>query len=247
MELLTVMAVIGILAALVVPMMASLKTANNITKAAADIASGLEKARAYAIANNTYAWAGFYEEDGSQASTVPAAPGVGRIVLDLVASDDGTCIYNSAAVIAAPTTAAALTPGQLEQIAPLVKISNMHLAVYADGSGAGATFDTRPPIGANPNGARIGNISTSTGTSPPAGSVTTFTYPLAGATQYTFSYAIQFSPRGEARVDNITYPIEPNIEIGIQDTHGDVMDATNKNPVAIQVAGIGGNVIVYRK
>ena len=228
-------------------MIASLKTANDITKAAADIASGLEKARAYAIANNTYAWAGFYEEDGSQSSAVPAVSGIGRVVVALVASDDGTCIYNSATVMAAPATPAPLNPGQLTQIAPLIKTNNMHLAVYADGSGGGTTFDTRPPIGANPNNARIGSISSTTGASPAAASVTTFTYPISGKTQYTFAYAIQFSPRGEARVDNVTYPIEPNIEIGIQDTHGNVLDAVNKNPVAIQVAGIGGNVIVYRK
>lgn len=246
-ELLTVMAIIAILVALSVAAMTALKTAGDITKAASDISGALERARAYAITNNTYAWAAFYEEDGSQSSTQPATLGIGRIVVDLVASNDGTCIYNSTTVTANPTTSAPLNTGQLLQISPLLKINNMHLATFVDGSGGGSTFTTRPSIGPNPNNARIGNISTVGSTSPAAASVTTFPYPLTGTTQYTFSYAIQFSPRGEARVDNVTYPIQPNIEIGLQDTHGNSLDANSQNLVAIQVAGIGGNVTIYRK
>jgi len=238
-ELLTVMAIIAILVALSVAAMTALKTAGDITKAANDISGALEEARAYAIANNTYAWAGFFEEDGSQPSTQPATAGIGRIVVALVASNDGTCIYNSVAVTASPTTAAPLNPGQLLQIIPLFKINNMHLATFSDGSGGGNTFPTRPPIGSNE--ARIG------ATSPTLASVTTFPYPFVGSTQYTFTKAIQFSPRGEARVDNVTYSVQPNIEIGLQDTHGNALDANSQNLVAIQIAGIGGNVTNYRK
>jgi prepilin-type N-terminal cleavage/methylation domain-containing protein len=248
-ELLTVMAIVALLLSLAFPAVSALKTADDITKAANDVAGALERAQAYAMANNTYAWVGFYEEDNSRGSTTPATLGVGRIVIDLVASNDGTCIYNSPVVAANPTISSPLNTGQLLQIAPLIKINNTHFATFADGTGlaGGMAFSTRPAIGANPNNARIGNISGTVGASPEAASVTTFTYPLAGTTQYTFAYAIQFSPRGEALVDNIAYPIQPNIEIGVQDTHGNVIDAVSKNLVAIQVAGIGGKVIIYRE
>jgi Tfp pilus assembly protein FimT len=245
------MAIIVVLAALLVPAMTALKTSGDITKAANDISGALEEARAYAIANNTYTWAGFYEENGAQASTTPATLGTGRIVVDLLASNDGTSVYNSATIMANPTASAPLDATQLMQISPLLKINNMHLALYSDVSPPvtppGTTFSTRPTIGANPNNSRIGNISTPGSTSPTAASVTTFLYPLTGTAQYTFSFAIQFSPRGEARVDNDTYSIEPDIEIGLQDTHGTTLDAANQNPIAIQVAGIGGNVTIYRK
>jgi hypothetical protein len=124
-------------------------------------------------------------------------------------------------------------------VAQLLKINNMHLATFPDGSGGGTTFATRPAIGSNE--ARIGAAS------PTQGSLTTFPYPLAGAAQFTFTKAIQFSPRGEARVDNDTYSIQPNVEIGLQDTHGATVDTNSKNLVAIQVAGIGGNVTIYRQ
>ena len=248
-ELLTVMAIVALLVSLTFPAVNALKTADDITKASNDVAGALERAQAYAMANNTYTWVGFYEEDSSRGSTTPATLGVGRIVIDLVASNDGTCIYNSSTVAANPTVSSPLNTGQLVQIAPLIKINNAHLAAFADGTGVdgGMTFSTRPLIGANPNNARIGNISGTTGASPEAASVTTFTYPLAGTAQYTFAYAIQFSPRGEAVVDNVAYPIQPNIEIGMQDTRGNVVDAASKNLVAVQVAGIGGKVIIYRE
>jgi len=238
-ELLVVMAIIALLVGLSVPALTALKTAGDITKAASDISSAIEEARAYAIANNTYAWASFYEEDGSHSSTMPATSGIGRIVVALVAANNGTCVYNSATLLSNPTASAPLDTTQLLQIVPLLKINNMHLATYTDGGGGGNTFDTRPAIGTND--ARIG------ASSPNSATVTPFPYPFSGASQYTFLKAIQFSPRGEARIDNNTYPIQPNIEIGLQDTRGNTLDVNNKNPVAIQVAGIGGNVIIYRK
>ena len=69
----------------------------------------------------------------------------------------------------------------------------------------------------------------------------------AGAVQYAFVKVVQFSPQGEARINNSTstYSLQPAAEIGLRPTHGITVDATN--PVAIQFTGVGGNVEIYRR
>src|SRR5207237_9868246 len=94
-ELLVVVAIVAILMVLVAPAFTNIKNGNDITTAAYTIKGVLGQARTYAQANNTYAWVGFYEEDGSRASTNPATAGSGRLVLSIVASKDGTNIYRS--------------------------------------------------------------------------------------------------------------------------------------------------------
>src|SRR5213076_1448094 len=93
-ELLVVIGVIILLTALLTPAFTSLKSAGDVTSAAYTIKGVLEQARAYAMANNTYTWVGLYEEDGSQSSTNPPTPGVGRLVMSVVASKDGTTVYD---------------------------------------------------------------------------------------------------------------------------------------------------------
>src|SRR5437870_1726891 len=93
-ELLVVIGVIILLTALLTPAFTNLKRAGDVTSAAYTIKGVLEQARTYAMANHTYTWVGFYEEDASQPSTNPPTPGVGRLIMSIVASKDGTTVYN---------------------------------------------------------------------------------------------------------------------------------------------------------
>ncbi|MDD5263161.1 MAG: prepilin-type N-terminal cleavage/methylation domain-containing protein [Methylacidiphilales bacterium] len=243
-ELLTVIAIILVMMGILGPALIGLKKSGDITKAAADISGVLQNARTYATANNTYVWVGFFEEDITTSAT-PATQGTGRVVLSTVASKDGTMIYPSNI-----TTTTTLATSSLLQVGKLVKIDNMHLkkatagnATFPIGSGTGVTLDTRPYV--NTNGSpvwQIGDIDTGTGTT-----LAQFQYPLGGTTQYTFKTAIQFSPRGEARLNDITQSLQPILEIGLQPTHGTTVDANNKNVAAIQITGIAGNVKIYRR
>ena len=104
-ELVVVLAIIGILTAFILPVFANLKSANDLTSAAFTLKGVLEQARTYARVNNTYAWVGFYEEDGSSESVTPPIPGNGRLVLSTVASLDGTTVYGSAPGPIDPTQA----------------------------------------------------------------------------------------------------------------------------------------------
>src|SRR6476469_6179666 len=136
-ELLVVVGIIGLLLVLIAPAFTTIKGGTDVTSAAYTIQGVLDTARTYAKANNTYTWVGFFEEDASN----PPLAGVGRIVMSIVASKDGTMIYN-------PTNLGQqnLTSG-LVQVGKLTKIDNMHLWTHTDApSGAGSTFDTRPPV-----------------------------------------------------------------------------------------------------
>ncbi len=238
-ELLIVMGIIAILMVLVAPAFTNLKSAGDVTGAAYTIKGVLDQARTYAMANNTYTWVGFYEEDVSTASTNPATTGTGRIVMSIVASKDGTTIYD-------PSSPAKITTTQLIQVGKLTKIENAHLAGDAlftapPSTPTGSTFDTRPSVTY-----RIASLPNS---SPP-NSRTPFQYPVGNpepAAQYTFVKAVQFSP-GEARVDNSTdYTLQTAAEIGLRATHGTTVDTISPNVVAIQFAGVGRDVRIYRR
>ena len=94
-ELLIVISIIAILMVLLSPAFTSLKSAGDVTSAAYTIKGVLDTARTYAKANNTYTWVGFYEERRrNPASPNPDTPAVGRLVISIVASKDGTNVHD---------------------------------------------------------------------------------------------------------------------------------------------------------
>ncbi len=227
-EMLVVMGIIAILMVLVAPAFTSLKSAGDVTGAAYTVKGALDQARTYAKANNTYTWVGFYEEDVS--STTPASPGSGRLVMSIVASKDGTIPYD-------PGSPSQISATKLIQVGKLTKIDNVHLWTHTDTpSGTGSTFGTRPNVA---SAYCIGNSS-------PSNSTTPFQYPAGSP--YTFMKAVQFSPGGEARINNNGNSVQTAAEIGLEPTHGNTAPISlPANLVAIQLGGVGADVIVYRK
>ena len=234
-ELIVVIALISTLMMLVAPVFTGIKSAGDVTNAAYTIKDALEQARTYAMAYKTYVWIGFYEEPAGQPSTNPATPGTGRIVISTIASADGTTVYN-------PRSLAAIDPTRVTQLNKLVKVEGTHLATFPDGSGTGDTFDSRPA--AIYETAKIGD------TTPPNPSLTPFQYPVgnpAPAAQYTFVKAVEFSPRGEARINNRNYTLKTVAEIGLQPTHGTAVDVNSRNIIVIQFGALGGDLKIYRR
>ena len=234
-ELIVVIALTSTLMVLVAPAFTGIKSAGDVTSAAYTIKDALEQARTYAMAYKTYVWIGFYEEPAGQPSTNPATPGTGRIVISTIASADGTTVYN-------PRSLAAIDPTRVTQLNKLVKVEGTHLATFPDGSGTGDTFDSRPA--AIYETAKIGD------TTPPNPSLTPFQYPVgnpAPAAQYTFVKAVEFSPRGEARINNRNYTLKTVAEIGLQPTHGTAVDLNSRNLIAIQFGALGGDLKIYRR
>jgi type II secretory pathway pseudopilin PulG len=258
-ELVVVIASVAILTALLVPVFANLKGANDLTNAAYTIKGILERARTYARLNNTYAWVGFYEENGSIASTNPPTAGNGRLVISSIASVDGTTVYGS--------TPGAMDPTRLMQIAKLVKIDNLHLPLLAIGTGVGATLETRPALQFEPiagyNYSRFGELNAAAPhTAPYTNSQYPFQYPVGNpaptAAQYLFLKTLQFNPRGESRINGNNYDVRRVVEIGLLPTRGDTVPAAvsgagtstatyDGNVVAIQISGLGGTIALYRR
>src|ERR1043166_3105964 len=143
-ELLIVLSIVAMLMVLIAPAFTTIKSGGDVTGAAYTIKGVLDTARTYAKANNTYVWVGFYEEDVSQSSTTPTATaGIGRIVMSIVASKDGTMLYTS------PLTSLVTLPSaSLIQVGKLTKIDNVHKKTFSDPTSIPADgFNTRPTPG----------------------------------------------------------------------------------------------------
>jgi len=232
-----VIGIVVILMALIAPAFTSLKSAGDVTSSAYTVKGVLDQARTYAQANNTYTWVGFFEENVANPSPNSATPKIGRIVMSIVASKDGTIVYD-------PSSPAKIDTTKLIQLGKLIKIENAHLWTHTDSpSGAGSTYDTRP------------NVTTTycLGDTGPPNSLTPFQYPVgspAPAAQYSFKKGVQFSPGGVAQIINSTtsYSPQPAAEIGLEPTHGNVAPASiPANVVAIHFTGIGSSVMIYRR
>jgi prepilin-type N-terminal cleavage/methylation domain-containing protein len=252
-ELLVVISIIGLLMVLIVPAFTSLRSGTDATSAAYTIKGVLDTARTYAKANNTYTWVGFFEEDISN----PPNPGTGRLVMSIVASKDGTNVYGSGT--------GTIDPIKLIQIGKLIKIDNVHLPLFAVGTGGGDTFDTRPILQSDPtagyNYSRFGELNASIPNTAPYTTPYNFQYPVgnpAPTPQYTISKLLQFSPRGESRVNGDSYDIRRVVEIGLIQTHatatpvpisgaGTSAVVFDGNVVAVQITGFGGSVKIYRR
>jgi prepilin-type N-terminal cleavage/methylation domain-containing protein len=237
-ELILAVGIMAVLMILVLPAVNGLKNARNITNAAYSIKDLLELARNHALLNTTYTWVGFFEENGAISSTNPATAGTGRLVVSCVASRDGTSVYQQPIV----NPVALIDATKLVQVTKLTRFDNIHLRTFTNGTGSGTdTFAGRPAIpGTTPDNAKIGD------SSPPA-SLRPFQYPVGSTStsaQYTFTRIIQFSPRGECRVNNDNFSVRALAEVGIQPVHGTVADDNKR--CAIQVNGFGGQVKVYQ-
>jgi prepilin-type N-terminal cleavage/methylation domain-containing protein len=261
-ELLIVVGIIALLMVLIAPAFTYIKGGTDVTSAAYTIKGVLDTARTYAKANNTYTWVGFYEENvANPASPNPDTPKVGRLIMSIVASNDGTTVYNPNSLLNPDP----IDHTKLTQVNKLVKIDNIHLPLFAIGSGTGDIFETRPALQNDPiavyNYSRFGEINAAVpNTAPYTNSQFPFWYPLSAASQslaqYYFQKTLQFSPTGECRI-NSTYDVRKVIEVGLLQTHGTAVPAPiggggstliySGNVAAVQITGFGGSVKIYRR
>src|SRR5947208_14283446 len=241
-ELLVVMGIIAILMVLVAPAFTTIKSGTDVTSAAYTIKGALDTARTYAKANNTYTWVGFYEEDTTATTPTnnsPAYPGKGRVLLAIVASKDGTKIFEDT------DPAATLPPDRISQLGKLVRVDGIHLTDIGNPSPTPNPTPIPDTLPARPytpytEGSPFDHFNRIS-----SDSSDTTLFPFA-TQNYMFYKTIRFSPRGEANI-NSTYTLKHEGEIGVKPTHGTAVDAGNPNAVAVQFSGIGGNIKIYRR
>jgi prepilin-type N-terminal cleavage/methylation domain-containing protein len=254
-ELLIVMSIVVMLMLLIAPAFTTIKSSGDVTSAAYTVKGALDTARTYAKANNTYTWVGFLEENvANPVSPNTDAPKVGRLIMSIVASKDGTNVYGS-------TGAATIDATRLIQVGKLIKIENVHVPLFALGTGAGDTFDARPSPSpaSDANNSRFGELNAAPPNTAPLTTPHNFQYPVgnpAPAAQFTFSRLFEFSSRGEGRVIGDTV-IRRVVEIGLLPTHGTATPPPSGsgiggsifagNVVAVQINGFAGDVRVFRR
>jgi len=244
-ELLVVMGIIAVLLVLIAPAFTTMRTGNDLTTSARMITTALEEARNYAMANDTYVWVGFYEEDSTTTTPTAATPpyvGNGRVLVATVFSTDGTKIYEDSDPVAQ------LPTNRIKQLGKLIRIEGIHVTdIGAPSSPAQSplpssdTLDSRPDspytyaagIGAD-HFNRINSDSSD---------ATRFAFV---AQNYPFFKTVRFNSRGEANI-NSTYTLKNVAEIGLKPTRGGTLDHTSTNLIAIQFGGVGGNFKIYRR
>lgn len=239
MELLVVLAIIGLLTVLVTPAVNSIMSAKGLSAAAHTVSDIFSHAKTYALAHNTYVWVGIAEVDQTaNLSTRPQPEGIGRVAMMAVASSDGTRIYDTALDVASDWQSKTADGAGLVQIGKLMHLENIHVASTLEPGAAGSGM-VRPDV---PDPFRIGASASesSIGFSHPLGSSG------AGA-QHTFRYVIEFDPNGSARIVTGGAPIlGRQLEVGLRATKGNTLVPGDNNAAAVQVNGLIGTTTIYR-
>jgi len=231
-ELLVVMGILMAMMALLVPAVIGIKGGGDLTKVAYDIASALEQARAYAMANNTFVFVGIAEVDSRknssaapQSITTPPAIG-GRVAIASVATKDGTRGYSLADPSAWIDRYS--NGGNLVAIGKLQYFENVTLI---------------------PKSSDSSGVNSAQGSSS-CTSVTPFDWPLGkalNAGQYSFTTVIHFDPQGIARIQTSTNKdaIASYIQLQLNPTRGNT-PVTSGNFAMIEVNGFTGMTRIFR-
>jgi prepilin-type N-terminal cleavage/methylation domain-containing protein len=247
-EMLVVLSIISVLSILVSAGFQSI-LGSVLDGQVSDLASTLTRARAYAMANNTYVFVGIQEVSASNPSSGTQAAGTGRIGVTVVASNDGTRIYASSAP-------SALTASSLTVVSPLRHYDNLHITTPPTSGSLSSSDPTLPNATANATTYNLALPSSTSGLTyeSTSTSLTTFQWPLSGTAQYSFGAnslspgtVIQFNPQGQAQI--VTSPYTDSIlqwiEIDLIPTHGTTVSASN--PATILIDGASGSVTTYRE
>ena len=227
-EMLVVITIVVILLALIAPAVTNLNSAGNLSRAAFDIAGSLDRARAYAMANNTYVWVGLAEQDAStHLASAPA--GFGAVTLATVASTIGLRAYD-------PDNPGALNASQIKPVDRSLRFDNLHLTdAYTPATTPSGM--TRPAVNPSDEVGGTNGISS-----------TPFTAPANGG-QQVFSKVIEFNPQGVTRIVTSgasAQSVPDLIEIILLPTHGSAPQTPAINAAAIQVSGLTGASRVYQ-
>ncbi len=255
-ELLVVVAVMGLMMALIIPAMRGIKGAQDLTSASENIAGLFDQARTYAMANDTHVFVGIEEVSAlNSPGALAETSGTGRVAIGVVASKDGTNIYGTNPSNWGSLTSGTLAISRLVGITSVQTFDNIHItgsAVGVTGANDGMVLGTteRPYVSGT---LQIG--------SPQFDSYTGYSWPLGTGTSgassgyvYNFTQVIEFDPEGGVwyqpsassgvgvNGDNTRFQY---LEMCVVPANGTVV-ASSSNCAAIQIDGLTGVNHIYR-
>ncbi|HEY8964958.1 MAG TPA: prepilin-type N-terminal cleavage/methylation domain-containing protein [Candidatus Methylacidiphilales bacterium] len=237
-ELLVVVALMGILLSLAVMGLQGVRNSGGIQSAVATLSGTLETARSYALAHQTYAYVGVFEADAMQPSLPETQEkGVGRLFVAVVATKDGTPGYNT---YTGPSGWTMAYDGgtNLSAVVSMKVVPGIHLADLSQRTAGGMRRTV--PVAPAPL----------TGDTAP--SETPFSWPVGsslGGGKVNFDLVLQVSPRGTVSfLQGADGPPPTAIEIGLQPCHGNTVPPSSDKGdcAAVQIDGINGSVTVYQ-
>ena len=241
-EMLTVMAIIVVLLTILAPVVTSVSTSRTLANAGGDIASTLEQARTYAMANNTYVYVGFFEADATQSAGLrPQSPGTGRVYVGAIATRDGTNGYSTEI----------WTTSNMVDLNKPQRFDGVHFT-GADITKALTTMDqnlSKTDVVLFPSSGSSGSSELY------ESSVLSFNAPSQATTGKicTFNQVIQFAPTGGAKIiTSTTGSLQqvPYFQFGLLPAHGNQASsqATVSTPdcAGIQIDGLTGVIRLYR-
>jgi prepilin-type N-terminal cleavage/methylation domain-containing protein len=226
-EMLVVLAIMSILSVLIAVSFAGILSAGYDSELS-NFASLLTRARAYAIANNSYVYVGIEEIDSTVSpNAVPQTAalttrdtGGGAIAVAIISTSDGSRGYdptdqnlsNSPSAQTPVPNNPTFTSATPVVVSPVQVFNNLHILFCNPGDAnelvGSLAVNSSTPSGLPPAGKGINLGNTATDTTGGM-SALTFSWPMPGPGQtltsspkYTFSQVIQFNPQGEAQIIN---------------------------------------------
>ncbi len=217
-ELLLVIGIMGLMLALSIPALSSLKGGSDLSKSASDIQGILENARTRAMLQNTYVYVGFFESDGvlSQ-NTRPAPAGTGRVWVGVVATKDG---------LSSNVTSTNLIP-----IGKIHYFDNLHLTNSAP-SFTPSNALTQSPIYLSNSVSPLSSIGWPVDTQK---TVTVFS-----------GGALCFNPSGTVNVTTNWVELPQLIQLALVPAKGNALLSSSRNAAVLQIDGVTGAVRIYR-
>jgi prepilin-type N-terminal cleavage/methylation domain-containing protein len=223
-ELVIVMAIMGLLAWMLLPAIQGMKSGGDLTKNTSELQSVLSQARAQAMLKDCYVYVGFYESDGTRSDSIrPAPSGAGRVWVGVAAIKDGTQGYSSASNGSNWNSANLMPAGKLRCF------ESLHLSTNAPFYSASIKSNTVSPIG------------DSSATNTPFG------WPIENSNTITgfTTGVIEFTPQGMAMLPGSSVSPE-YIQIALIPSHGNQVMSNSSNAAVLLVDAITGSVSTFR-
>ena len=232
-ELLVVVAIMGLLAALSIPAMQSMAGAGKFNQAVSGIAGLFELARSQAIAQNTYTWVVLYQTDPSKYSTADNNSG-NEVFATAYLSNDGTDPFAGGTATAA-TFPAGTVPGATTLLIPITRFLNFkQTSLVLDSSVPLPNISTNNVYATNAPNFQYSNFKVGNGVTTTLGS---------SGTAIKAYGIVEFTPSGAARISS---SLVESIWLGLYPLKGKTTSVSS-NVASLRINGLTGLVTVYRK